>query len=163
MPVAPTYPGVYVEELPSGVHTITGVSTAVTAFLGYFSQGPMNQATQIFSVADLERTFGSLVANSEADGTSIELASIAAPARTRLLEVQSRVVYSSGHLFYQRDGTLTAQPFDVAAARVTGQPRALVNGIDYNPADGSATFSVAANGTLAYRLATPPLQALKYG
>jgi len=66
MPVAPTYPGVYVEELPSGVHTITGVSTAVTAFLGYFSQGPMNQATQIFSPADLERTFGSLVANSEA-------------------------------------------------------------------------------------------------
>jgi len=66
MPVAPTYPGVYVEELPSGVHTITGVSTAVTAFLGYFMQGPMNQATQIFSVADLERTFGSLVATSEA-------------------------------------------------------------------------------------------------
>jgi hypothetical protein len=66
MPVAPTYPGVYVEELPSGVHTITGVSTAVTAFLGYFSQGPMNQATQIFGVADLERTFGSLIANSEA-------------------------------------------------------------------------------------------------
>src|SRR5271167_3093332 len=71
MPVAPTYPGVYVEELPSGVHTITGVSTAVTAFLGYFSQGPMNQATQIFSPADLERTFGSVVANSEA-GYSIQ-------------------------------------------------------------------------------------------
>jgi len=66
MPVAPTYPGVYVEELQSGVHTITGVSTAVTAFLGYFAQGPMNQATQIFSVADLERNFGSLIANSEA-------------------------------------------------------------------------------------------------
>src|SRR5258708_22488062 len=66
MPVAPTYPGVYVEELPSGVHTITGVSTAVTAFLGYFAQGPMNQATQIFSVADLERKFGTLIAPSEA-------------------------------------------------------------------------------------------------
>lgn len=66
MPVAPTYPGVYVEELPSGVHTITGVSTAVTAFLGYFAQGPMNQAMQIFSVADLERNFGSLIPNSEA-------------------------------------------------------------------------------------------------
>ena len=66
MPVTPTYPGVYVEELPSGVHTITGVSTAVTAFLGYFSQGPLNTATQIFSVADLERNFGSLIANSEA-------------------------------------------------------------------------------------------------
>jgi uncharacterized protein len=66
MPVAPTYPGVYVEELPSGVHTITGVSTAVTAFLGYFSQGPMDTATQIFSVADLERNFGGLIATSEA-------------------------------------------------------------------------------------------------
>jgi len=66
MPVAPTYPGVYVEELPSGVQTITGVSTAVTAFLGYFAQGPMNKATQIFSVADLERNFGSLIPNSEA-------------------------------------------------------------------------------------------------
>jgi phage tail sheath protein FI len=66
MPVAPTYPGVYVEELPSGVHTITGVSTSVTAFLGFFTQGPMNQATQIFSVSDLERTFGALAANSEA-------------------------------------------------------------------------------------------------
>jgi len=66
MPVAPTYPGVYVEELPSGVHTITGVSTAVTAFLGNFTQGPMNQATRILSVADLERTFGGLIATSEA-------------------------------------------------------------------------------------------------
>ena len=31
MPVAPTYPGVYIEEIPSGVHTITGVSTSITA------------------------------------------------------------------------------------------------------------------------------------
>ncbi|MUL63099.1 hypothetical protein BOO86_01370 [Mycobacterium sp. CBMA 234] len=66
MPIAPTYPGVYVEELPSGVHTITGVSTAVTAFLGYFLQGPMDTAVQIFSVADLERNFGPLAINSEA-------------------------------------------------------------------------------------------------
>ncbi|MUM31932.1 hypothetical protein FZI93_08915, partial [Mycobacterium sp. CBMA361] len=66
MPIAPTYPGVYVEELPSGVHTITGVSTAVTAFLGYFLQGPMDAAVQIFSVADLERNFGPLAINSEA-------------------------------------------------------------------------------------------------
>jgi uncharacterized protein len=66
MSIAPTYPGVYVQELPSGVHTITGVSTAVTAFLGYFMQGPMNQPTQVFSVADLESTFGPLYAGSEA-------------------------------------------------------------------------------------------------
>lgn len=31
MPVTPTYPGVYVEEIPSGVRTITGVATSITA------------------------------------------------------------------------------------------------------------------------------------
>jgi len=66
MPIAPTYPGVYIEELPSGVHTITGVSTSVTAFLGYFKRGPMKNpsglgvATQVFSMADVERNFGTL-------------------------------------------------------------------------------------------------------
>ena len=35
MPVSPTYPGVYIEEVPSGVRTIVGVSTSVTAFVGY--------------------------------------------------------------------------------------------------------------------------------
>lgn len=29
MPVTTTYPGVYIEELPSGVHTITGVATSI--------------------------------------------------------------------------------------------------------------------------------------
>lgn len=66
MSVAPTFPGVYVEELPSGVHTVIGVSTAVTAFLGNFSQGPMDSPVTVFSVADVERTFGPLTANSEA-------------------------------------------------------------------------------------------------
>jgi len=66
MPIAPTYPGVYIEELPSGVHTITGVSTSVTAFLGSFTRGKINEPIQIFSVADLERNFGALVTGSEA-------------------------------------------------------------------------------------------------
>ena len=34
MPVAVSYPGVYIEEIPSGVRTITGVATSITAFLG---------------------------------------------------------------------------------------------------------------------------------
>ena len=33
MPSAYTYPGVYVEEVPSGVRTIAGVSTSDTAFI----------------------------------------------------------------------------------------------------------------------------------
>ena len=66
MPVTPTYPGVYVEEIPSGVRTITGVSTSVAAFIDFFKRGPLNKAVQLFSMGDFGREFGGLDANSEA-------------------------------------------------------------------------------------------------
>jgi uncharacterized protein len=65
MAVTPTYPGVYIEEIPSGVRTITGVSTAIGAFVDFFSLGPMNQAVEVFSFADFERQFGGLDLRSE--------------------------------------------------------------------------------------------------
>jgi phage tail sheath protein FI len=60
MPVAPTYPGVYIEEIPSGVRTITGVSTSITAFIGSAPRGPVDEPTTINSFADYERIFGGL-------------------------------------------------------------------------------------------------------
>ena len=33
MPVALSYPGVYIEEIPSGVRTITGVATSVSPMM----------------------------------------------------------------------------------------------------------------------------------
>lgn len=66
MPVQPTYPGVYVEEIPSGVRTITGVATSIAAFIGFFRRGPMNRAVQIFNIGDFEREFGGLDSRSEA-------------------------------------------------------------------------------------------------
>jgi hypothetical protein len=60
MPVSPTYPGVYVEEIPSGVRTITGVATSVTAFVGRAKRGPVNEAVTINSFGDFERIFGGL-------------------------------------------------------------------------------------------------------
>jgi hypothetical protein len=60
MPTTPTYPGVYIEEVPSEVRTITGVSTSVTAFAGYTKKGPINKAEEVLSFADFERKFGGL-------------------------------------------------------------------------------------------------------
>ena len=65
MPVTPTYPGVYIEEIPSGVHTITGVSTSVTAFVGSARRGPIDRAVHVLGFADFERAFGGLRAESE--------------------------------------------------------------------------------------------------
>lgn len=60
MPTTLNYPGVYVEELPSGVRTIPGVATSITAFLGKAVRGPVNQAVTLTSFGDFERTFGGL-------------------------------------------------------------------------------------------------------
>src|SRR5687767_6014563 len=64
MPVTPTYPGVYVEELPSSVRTITAVSTSVTAFVGYTKRGPLNRPVTLTGFGDFERAFGGLSADS---------------------------------------------------------------------------------------------------
>lgn len=60
MPITPTYPGVYIEEIPSSVRTITGVATAVTAFLGRARKGPLDEPVLVQSFADFERRFGGL-------------------------------------------------------------------------------------------------------
>src|SRR5678815_3738868 len=58
MPVPTSYPGVYIEEIPSGVRTITGVATSTAAFIGRAEKGPVNVATEINSFGDYERIFG---------------------------------------------------------------------------------------------------------
>ena len=66
MPTTPTYPGVYIEEVPSGVRTISGVATSVAAFVDFFARGPMNRAVQVLNMGDFEREFGGLDTRSEA-------------------------------------------------------------------------------------------------
>ena len=68
MTVTPTYPGVYIEELPSLVHTITPAPTSIAVFVGYthpfltktFATNPTGPtpAAQLFSFADYQRIFG---------------------------------------------------------------------------------------------------------
>ncbi len=60
MSLSLTYPGVYIQEIPSGVHAITGVATSITAFIGRAAHGPDNQAYTINSFGDFERVFGGL-------------------------------------------------------------------------------------------------------
>lgn len=64
MPSALSYPGVYIEEIPSGVRTITGVATSITAFLGKTVQGPDNEPVMVSSFGDFERGFGGLSVDS---------------------------------------------------------------------------------------------------
>jgi len=60
MPITATYPGVYIEEIPSAVRTIVGVATSITAFVGAAERGPVDDPTTINNFGDYERTFGGL-------------------------------------------------------------------------------------------------------
>jgi phage tail sheath protein FI len=60
VPINPTYPGVYIEELENPVKAIVGVSTSITAFVGRARQGPKDDPTLIHSFGEFESIFGGL-------------------------------------------------------------------------------------------------------
>ncbi|HUR63690.1 MAG TPA: phage tail sheath C-terminal domain-containing protein [Candidatus Thermoplasmatota archaeon] len=99
MPAALTYPGVYIEEVPSPVHTIAGVSTATTAFLGYTAKGPTSRAKKVYNFSEFERAFGGLTDDSEVayavqqyfqnGGTEAWIVRVAAGAQRAAITLQS--------------------------------------------------------------------------
>ena len=70
MPITPTYPGIYIEELPSNAHAIAAAPTSITVFVGYthpYKTKNFNRAVQLFSFTDYEREFGGLFNSSVFD------------------------------------------------------------------------------------------------
>lgn len=65
MPVQVSYPGVYVQEVPSGARTITGVSTSIAAFVGMAKEGPKNVPVQVLGFLDYTRTFSNDISQGE--------------------------------------------------------------------------------------------------
>ncbi len=56
-----TYPGVYIEEISSGQHTITGVATSIAAFIGWSNQGPVGEAVMVENWAQYQTIFGGMI------------------------------------------------------------------------------------------------------
>jgi uncharacterized protein len=66
MPVNPTYPGIYIEELPSTNFTITPAPTSVAVFIGYthpFKTKAFGKAVPVFNFTEFERAFGGYIAS----------------------------------------------------------------------------------------------------
>ena len=96
------------------------------------------------------RRFLFLSRGSDRTKSAIFLASLDAPGRTHVVDAFSNVEYADGFLFYQRDGTLMAHPFDEASGRVTGEAIPTIERLRYNIGNGRAAFSVSPSGVLAY-------------
>ncbi len=142
MPAALTYPGVYVEEIPSGVRTITPVSTSVTAFVGFTGRGAVNYARQIFSMADFEREFGGLSPDDDLGhavqhyfqngGSEAWIVRVAAGAAAAAVTLRSAV--SPGG----------AEVLDVEAASEGGWGNRVRLDVDYDSANPASLFNLTA-------------------
>jgi len=63
MSVTLSYPGVYIQEVPSGVRTVASVATSITAFVGRSLLGTVEEPTDCFSFGEFIRRFGGLAAD----------------------------------------------------------------------------------------------------
>jgi hypothetical protein len=85
-------------------------------------------------------------------------ASLDAKTVTRIAEVPTEVRYAVGHLFFVREGSLMAQPFDESQLKVTGEAFSVAEGVVFSSRVGFAAFSVARDGTIVY---DPPSLAIR--
>jgi dipeptidyl aminopeptidase/acylaminoacyl peptidase len=81
----------------------------------------------------------------------IEVASLDAKDRIRLVNAPSPAEYADGRLFFVRGTTLMSQAFDAKALRVSGEPASVADGVWVDTKiDGLMAFSVSP-GLVAYR------------
>jgi phage tail sheath protein FI len=150
MPVNPTYPGVYIQELPSGVRTIVGVSTSVAAFVDSFARGPLNRAIQIFNFGDFQREFGGLRADSEAS-YGIRQFFLNGGATAHIVRVASGAFAAASTVLEDGSGSSVLEAF--AGRRIkqdsVEDPGEWGNNlridIDYNTTDPATLFNLTVN------------------
>jgi phage tail sheath protein FI len=134
MPVTTSYPGLYLEELPSNAHSITAAPTSITVFVGYthpFKTRTFNSAVQLFSFTDYEREFGGLYASRDVDsyvahavnqfflngGSNAYVVGLRARFQNPLGDIPRPTVPVGGVIFTGRE------PVDPLEMRVAVEPR----------------------------------------
>lgn len=148
MPVTPTYPGVYIEELPSGVRTIVGVATSIGAFVDFFARGPMDYPVQIFNFGDFEREFGGLHRQSEAS-FAIQQFFLNGGSNAYVVRTAQDTTYATATITME-DGTGTPVLTATAGRRLKGtavnNPGEWANNVridvDYDTTDSATLFNL---------------------
>ncbi len=155
MPTTPTYPGVYIEEIPSGVRTITGVATSITAFVGYTARGPVDKAIRISNFGDYERTFGGLQKDSEIS-YAVQQFFLNGGRDAYVVRVADSTAVAKITLNYRVPGTTNVSPALIASAANPGTWGNNVRlDVDYDTSNPDSTFNLTVtryelqNGTLS--------------
>ncbi len=138
MSVQTTYPGVYLEEIPSGVRTITGVATSITAFIGRALSGPVNVPITINSFGDFERRFGGLWVDST---MSYAIRDFYQNGGSQAIIVRIENGATPAEIQLATEGGSPPGPLDLFASSAGTWGNALSVEINYNTADPTAPSS----------------------
>jgi Tol biopolymer transport system component len=88
--------------------------------------------------------------NRKLESSAIYVGSLDSKERALVLNATSNAAFvPPGHLLFNRQGTLMAQPFDVERLQLTSEAVPIAEGVQFNAV--SATFAASQNGVLAYR------------
>src|SRR2546423_2508062 len=132
-----TYPGVYVQEISSGVHAISGVSTSIAAFVGMSKRGPLLEPTRVLGFKDYERVFSADTSQGEMTeqvrqffinkGEQAIIVRVAHDAHQAVAALRNR----AGNVVL----TLTSRDAGLDATQIRAR-------VDYNTANPERTFNL---------------------
>jgi Tol biopolymer transport system component/predicted Ser/Thr protein kinase len=88
--------------------------------------------------------------------SGIYVGTLGSKERTRVLDLEVPAAYAEpGYLLFIRENVLMAQPFDLQAFRVSGEPAAVGRNVQYVATWGSSAFATSDNGVLVYQGPSP--------
>jgi serine/threonine protein kinase/Tol biopolymer transport system component len=99
------------------------------------------------------RRFLYLRAGQELDNRAIYIASLDSTDDVKLVQANTRPMYASGYLLFNRESTLFAQRLDVNRLALTGESIRIADGMFFSAPVAAAAYAVSAAGTLIYRAA----------
>jgi len=146
-----TYPGVYIEEVPSNAVGINGVSPSIGSMIGGSLQGPTNTPTAVTSFTDYVGRFGSFTSLSRMTTSAYAFFQNGGQNLVVVRVTPTDATAAAGYIALPKTGeALTADAGTLTAtfAAFTG-----ANGTDKTPVAPSTvsiviTSGTAANGTL---------------
>ena len=95
--------------------------------------------------------------------SGVYLGSLESLEVTRLLASDTQGAYvAPGWLLFVRQGTLLAQPFDLARRTVGGEPITVADSVAFEPITGAGAFSTSDVGVMAYRAGRPSVTRLSW-
>ena len=146
MPVQVSYPGVYVQEVPSGVVSISGVATSIALFIGMTQRGPLNSPQLVLNRTRFENQFGIDTSLSEMSdqvrqfflngGSQAYIMRVANGAQAARVEVENEFG-SSVFIFEAKDAGTIGESIRIQVDYETSQPETTFNLTLYRDVTGA--------------------------